>query len=120
MNQLNRNFVLSKEFSENSFISIFHESQTWNDVEYFKLENYLYEECEKHLSVSVIPREVLWPAIRIYSYLSNAIGCHLDPNDGFEIIGISQKQLYQRRERLQLVFEGFFQGEMPAKKYIGY
>ncbi|WP_407080247.1 Imm41 family immunity protein [Alteromonas aquimaris] len=61
MNELTRNFAFSKEFSENSFMSVFNESQTWNDAEYFKLENYLYEECERYSSMNFIPREVLWP-----------------------------------------------------------
>lgn len=120
MNEINRNFAWSNEYSEDSFVGIFHESQSWDDEEYYKLENYLYEACERYSGQDAIPREVFWPAMRIYSYLSNSIGCHLDANDGFEINQIDQEQLYQRRERLQLIFEGFFKGEMPNKKYLGY
>ncbi|WP_081606428.1 Imm41 family immunity protein [Aeromonas diversa] len=120
MNEINRNFSWSKEYSEGSFVGVFHENHVWDDEEYYKLENYLYEACERYAGQSSIPREVFWPAMRIYSYLSQSISCHFDPNDGFEIKHINQDQLYQRRERLQLVFEGFFKGEMPNKKYLGY
>ncbi|WP_237059554.1 Imm41 family immunity protein [Microbulbifer sediminum] len=120
MNEINRNFAWSNDYSEGSFVAIFHENQAWDDDEYYKLENYLYDECERHSGQSVIPREVVWPAMRIYSYLSQSIGCHFDKDDGFEIKNINRDQLYQRRERLQLIFEGFFKGQMPNKEYLGY
>lgn len=120
MNEINRNFTGSKEYSDGSFVGIFHENHTWDDEEYFKLENHLYEQCEKYKGQSVIPRDVIWPTMGIYSFLSWSIGCHFDSNDGFNLTGINQDQLYQRRECLQLIFEGFFKGEMPKKKYLGY
>lgn len=120
MNQINRNFAWSNEYSDDSFVGIFHEKDLWDDDEYFKLENYLYEQCEVYKNESSVPRKVFWPAMRIYSYLSLSIGCHFDSNDGFKLKGLSLEQIYERRERLQLVFEGFFEGEMPKKKYLGY
>jgi len=120
MNEINRNFAWSKEYSDDSFVGIFHEKNLWNDGEYFKLENYLYEQCDEYRGEASISRDVFWPAMRIHSYLSQSIGCHLDPNDGFNLEGLNQDQIYQRRERLQLVFEGFFKGEMPNKEYLGY
>ncbi|MES9889213.1 MAG: Imm41 family immunity protein [Candidatus Sedimenticola sp. 6PFRAG1] len=120
MNEIDRNFTGSKEYSDDSFIGIFHEKQIWDDEEYLKLENYLYEECDKYKVQSNIPRDVFCSVMQIHSYLSQSIGCHFDSNDGFKIEGINKEQLYQRRERLQLIFEGFFKGEMPNKKYLGY
>ena len=120
MNEINRNFAWSKDYSEESFVGIFHERNSWNDDAYFNLENYLYAQCEIHKDDSSVPRDMYWPAMRIYSYLLLSLGCHLDSNDGFELKELSLEQIYARRERLQLVFEGFFKGEMPNKKYLGY
>jgi len=120
MNEITRNFAWSADYSENSFAGIFHEECRWDDNEYKKLENYLYEQCISYKETSTLPREVFWPAMRIFSFLSNSIGCHFDSNDGFELRGLSEEQVYERRERLQLVFEGFFKGEMPNKKNLGY
>jgi hypothetical protein len=120
MNQINRNFAWCDEYSDDSFAGLFHEKRKWDDEEYFKLENYLYEQCEKYKDQSFLPRDVFWPVMRIYSYLSHSIGCHFDENDGFELIGLSREQIYERRERMQLVFEGFFKGDMPKKEHLGY
>lgn len=119
MNEINRNFAWCDEYSDSSFIGILHESQEWNDEEYFKLESYLYDMCPK-LSKDLVSRDIIWPAMRVYSYLSSILGCHLDPNDGFAIKDINLESFYERRERVQLVFEGFFKGEMPNSEYLGY
>jgi hypothetical protein len=37
----------------------------------------------------------------------------LDPNDGFCIVDLEREEVYSLRERVQLVFEGFFLGVMP-------
>ena len=119
MNEINRNFAWCDEYCEGSFIALLHERQEWNDEEYFKLEKYLYDTYPK-LSTDLVPRDIIWPAMRIYSYLSSTLGCHLDPNDGFAIKGIDLENFYERRERVQLVFEGFFKGEMPNRESLGY
>ncbi|WP_425601867.1 Imm41 family immunity protein [Shewanella insulae] len=119
MNEIKRNFAWCDDYSEDSFVGILHENQEWSDEEYFKLENYLYETCLK-LPSDFVPREIIWPAMRIYSYLSSTLCSHLDSNDGFKIKGLELVNFYDRRERLQLVFEGFFKGEMPNKNYLEY
>lgn len=119
MNEINRNFAWCDDYSDDSFVGILHEKQEWNDDEYFRLENYLYEICLQFPS-DLISREIAWPAMSIYSYLSNTLGSHLDSNDGFIIKGLDLVSLYYRRERLQLVFEGFFKGEMPNKDFLEY
>ena len=119
MNQILRNFPHCKEYSENSFTGIFHEKLKWDDIEYFKLEEELYEQCNIYKSVD-LPRDLSWPAMRIFSFLMLSLGCHSDPKDGFEIEDLSQEQIWDRRERVQLVFEGFFKGGMPNKKHLEY
>ena len=48
-----------------------------------------------------------------------SLGCQFDKNDTFKL-NISREEYYERRERLQLVFEGFFKGKMPKKECLGY
>lgn len=118
-NHIFRNFAWHEDFSEESFVSQLHETCVWDDKEYFLLEDFLYETCTT-FDVENIPRSTFWPAMRIYSYLMLMLGCHLDPDDGFVIKNITREQFSERRERLQLVFEGFFKGEMPDKDILGY
>lgn len=120
MNEINRNFALGDGYSEESFMAVFHKQNIWNDDEYFKLENFLYEESAKYSGQPNIPREIFWPVVHIFSYLLSSISCHFDTNDAFEMKNVSQDKLYQRRERLQLVFEGFFKGVMPNREHLGY
>lgn len=120
MKHINRNYVWGDGYSDNSFIGIFHEQREWNDDEYFKLENDLYELASEYSGDEVLPREVVLRVQRIFSYLMMSLGCHADPNDGFEINDISSDQHRSRTERIQLVFEGFFKGEMPEKEYLEY
>lgn len=120
MNEINRNFVWCSEYSDQSFVGRLHEEAIWDDEQYFRLENYLYEECEKYSNQAELPRNIFWPAMQIYSYLSFSISCHFDPNDGFVLKELNTEQICNRRERLQGVFEGFFKGEMPDKRLLGY
>lgn len=120
MSHINRNFAWCDEYSDSSFLGIFHEQNKWDDDEYFKLESELYQESLNLGHNIAIPRELSWRVMRIYSYLMLSLGCQYDPNDGFEIINITRDQFYERRERVQLVFEGFFSGKMPDKDILGY
>lgn len=120
MNDINRNFSSSNEYSEKSFIGIFHEQNEWDDNEYFKLEEAIYIEARNLANETNIPKDIAWPIIKIYSYLMMSLGCQYDSNDGFEIKNITREQFIERRERLQFVFEGYFNGEMPNKEYLGY
>lgn len=116
---INRNFPWCDEYSENSFTGVFHEEQRWDDDEYFKLEDALYENCATHAG-SDLPRELSWRVMRIFSFLMMSLSCQYDQNDGFKICNLTRDQYYARRERLQLVFEGFFKGEMPDKGILDY
>jgi len=120
MNNIYRNFAWCNEYTEESFVGQLHENKTWNDDEYFKLEGTLYELCSEYKDAQCIPRDLAWPIVRIFSYLMLTLGCQYDSNDAYEIENISREQFYDRRERIQLIFEGFFTGEMPDKEFLGY
>jgi hypothetical protein len=106
-----RNFPHNDQYDETSFTGALHERQVWNLDEYWLLEAALYE-----LSAAGPPsQELAWWAFRIFSYTLGSISAHFDGNDLFVIRNLSPEALYEFRERLQEVFEGFFSGDMPEQ-----
>ncbi|MFS1900027.1 Imm41 family immunity protein [Vibrio lentus] len=109
---LYRNFVSSSEFDDNSFIAKLHECHVWDDSEYWKLDSAIYSLASDLGASEDIPRAIAWPITRIFSYLMMTFEAHHNKNDSFEIKGLDFEEAFNRRERVQLVFEGFFEGEM--------
>lgn len=120
MNQINRNFPWCNEYDDNSFSGKLNEKRTWSDEEYFKLDNGLYDLAKEYKDAEQLPRELVWRVMRIFSYVMMTISCHSNPKDGYEIKNLDNEAIFDRRERFQLVFEGFFKGEMPKTKYFEY
>lgn len=120
MEQINRNFPWCDENDDESFTGTLHEKHLWSDEEYFKLDNELYELAEKYSKADHLPRELVWRIMRIFSIVLLKLNYHSDPDDGYEIENLDYDQFFQRRERFQLVFEGFFKGEMLETKYFEY
>ena len=104
-----RNFAWCSEYDERSFSGRLHEENIWDWDECWLLEKALYD-----LAASGdFQRDVAWPVFRIFSYGLLLLGCHFDPNDTFQVRDFSGEEVHDLRERFQLVFEGFFAGEMP-------
>ncbi len=120
MDEILRNFAWSDKYSDESFSGLLHETSHWNDSEYFKLEDALYTLADKLGSETSLPRDVVWPIMRIYSYLMSNLSCAKDPNDFRTLKDITDEQFYARSERLRLVFEGFFSGKMPDRDSLDY
>lgn len=107
---IDRNFPWCPQHDDMSFGGRLHEQSLWSWEEYWLLEAALYSLC------GIAPDRALhWRVFRIFSYCFASLGHHLDPNDGFEIQNLDREALYDARERFQLVFEGFFEGVMPAQ-----
>ena len=92
-----------------SFGGRLHEEGVWSWDEYWLLEWALHQLC-----ADAPTRELHWRVFRIFSYCFAAFAHHLDPNDEFLIRNLSREELREAKERFQLVFEGFFEGVMPA------
>lgn len=120
MKHINRNFPWCDEYDDCSFTGFMNERRRWSDEEYFKLDNELYDLAEKYGNLEQLPRELAWRIMNIFSYVMLTIGCHYDSNDLYEFENLSDAELCDRRERFQLVFEGFFRGEMPNIGYFEY
>lgn len=107
-----RNFVWCDEYEESSFVGRLHEYCEWNFDEYWLLEWALYQLAEARTNNS----DLCWPIFKIFSNTFLTINVHFDPNDGFNIANIDCSEAYDLRERFQLVFEGYFSGNMPNQK----
>ncbi|SEI14209.1 Immunity protein 41 [Rheinheimera pacifica] len=115
-----RNWASSELFDEQSFISKLNESHIWDDDKYWKLDNAIYDLAIKYGDDDCIPREIAWPIARIFSYLMMTFEAHHNKNDFFAIKDLDSDQVFDRRERMQLVFEGFFKGEMIPNDSFDY
>jgi len=104
-----RNFSLSEYFDEKSFFGRLRDCAEWDDGEYWLFEWALYELAPIRKDII----EIDWPVFRIFSYAFLFIGAHFDPNDSFKILNLDGLDISDRRERLQLVVEGYFLGVMP-------
>lgn len=104
-----RNFPHNGLYDDNSFLGKLHEKQVWDIDEYWLLEWGIYELEKK-------PSERLdWEVFRIFSIIMGKIGSHLDKKDLFKIKKMKRLKLYEFRERVQLVFEGYFAKSMPEQ-----
>ena len=118
MIELLRNFPHCEEYCEDSFTGIWHEKGRWDEKEYWLLDKSIYDLSEKYPSTE-IPRDVVWPLARIFSYIMMTIQAHYNPNDGFQIENLDDEMMFEFRERFQLVVEGFFKGKMPKNSNFG-
>ncbi|WGS43227.1 immunity 41 family protein [Burkholderia sp. JSH-S8] len=106
---IERNWVQSREYDEASFIAVLHEQGVWQREQYWLLERALYD-------LSIVHGEqdnLSGPIFYIFSFAMNAISSHLDQEDSFEIKNLAKGELYEFRERIRLVFEGFFLKNFP-------
>lgn len=98
-----------EHWRDGSFIGALHESYCWDTDEYWKVEWSINAFCSRSLDA---PDADLF---RIFSYVMLMFGCHFDPGDGFVITNLDRDELYEFRERFQLMFEGYFRGSMPPQ-----
>lgn len=97
------------ESNYNSFSWYLYKEEKWYIEKYWLLEYALFE-----LVTSPIRDEELnWKVFHIFSKTLMLLSAHFDSNDGFKIQNLEREQLYEFRERFQLVFEGFFSKNMP-------
>ncbi|WP_196480780.1 Imm41 family immunity protein [Burkholderia diffusa] len=106
---IERNWVHSREYDESSFIAMLHEQGIWQKDQYWLVERALYDLT----GVQSEGDSLSGPIFYIFSYAINAISSHLDQDDSFEIKNLTKGEVYEFRERIRLVFEGFFLNNFP-------
>jgi hypothetical protein len=77
--------------------------------EYWLLEWGVYN-LEKNSS-----EKLDWEIFKIFSLIMLSISSHLDQNGYFKIKNLKRSELYEMRERVLLVFEGYFSSSMPKQ-----
>ncbi|NKJ49574.1 hypothetical protein CIC12_23140 [Burkholderia sp. SG-MS1] len=83
----------------------------WQRDQYWLLEWALYEIVKKAENYE----ELCSPVFRIFSGTMSTISSHFDQNDLFEIKNLEREEIYEFRERIQIVFGGFFAKHMSER-----
>lgn len=104
-----RNFPHNDLFDDDSFLGKLHEEELWDINEYWLLEWSIYEIEDNFFE------KFHWEIFRIFSMIMCKISYHLDKHDGFKIKNLKRRKVYELRERVQLVFEGYFSKSMPSQ-----
>ncbi|WP_421850730.1 Imm41 family immunity protein [Marinomonas sp.] len=111
-NVVYQNFPHNSEYEIGSFLGCLHEESVWNEEEYWKLEGAIYQLFNEEVK-NTIARDIAWPLFRIYSHAMLLLQSHYDKNDQYFIMNLDEVEVQDYRERIQQVFEGFFQNKMP-------
>ncbi|MFM2344503.1 MAG: hypothetical protein RLZZ210_1114 [Pseudomonadota bacterium] len=111
---INQNFIQSEEFNYESFVGTLHWKWIWDKDKYFKLELAIYELHKE----GIYDGEVYFKVFRIYSFICDCIIFHLDKKDKFKIKNISNKKIIDYYKSIYLVFDGYFNKQMPDPKIL--
>jgi hypothetical protein len=103
------NFPHCEEWSDESFLGYLHECDEFNQEAYWQLEWAMLE----YTKAGNKPYDLNWPIFRIFSCVMNSLAAHSEPRDGYKIKNVSYDFIWDFTERFQMVFEGFFKGEVP-------
>ena len=104
-----QNHPWSGTFDEGSFRARLYEDALWSQDEYWKVEWALFQLVE----AAAQDPELRFRVFRLFSATTTLFTSHFNPADVFSIQNLDSDRLYEIMERFQLVFEGFFAGEMP-------
>ncbi len=115
---INENYILSGDFSDRSFIAKLHELHQWDMKAYLRLEEAIYQKSLDIKNLELLNHAFFYPFFHIYKFITNMFIAHFDPKDGYIITGIKDDSIYDMKERIELVFDGFFKGEMPQREEL--
>ncbi|MDP9581015.1 UNVERIFIED_ORG: hypothetical protein J2791_000296 [Burkholderia contaminans] len=107
-----KNVFASPAYDEKSFSGVLHERGIWEDEQYWLLESALYALAHE----GTIAVDLYAEVFHIFDFVTNAICSHLDQNDSYEIENIDLEKVYDLRERIRMVFAGFFVRKMPDQE----
>lgn len=114
MSELNAHAVISGnhpwsgEFDGASFRARLYEEATWSEDEYWKVEWALFQ----LVGESATETELRGRVFRLFSTTFSLFAAHFDPNDVYTIKNLTADEVRESMERFQLVFQGFFSGDM--------
>ena len=105
-----KNLSLEMQWNEQSFLGILHEKRVLDIDSYWKLE---WAILWLTTNLGRRPSPHCWTVHRLFTRTTNMLYAHIDPNDEFEIRGVSKERIYAFLNRINVVFEGFFEGKAP-------
>lgn len=108
---ISRNYPWADEYDEESFLGCLYEMNVWNKEEYWLLETALYQLN----AANAYDEEITWRVFKAFSSCFKLISAHFDTNDVFKIKNLSVEEVYDYRERVELVFGGYFRKKMPSQ-----
>lgn len=105
-----KNLSFQMQWSEQSFLGILHKKQVLCMDAYWQLESAIL-----WLTRNLGHRPSLhsWTIHQLFTQTTNTLYAHIDPDDGFEIGEVSKHRIHALLDRIQVVFEGFFEGKAP-------
>lgn len=95
-------------------IGIICDHQRWSPEAYWLIDKALYELETDALTDCETFRKAVREAAFTYTHLLLSFSWHFDPDDDWEYENLSSDEIYHWRERVQVTFEGFLTGAMPA------
>ena len=98
-------------FSEDSFLSVLHETSKWDADKFWALDKALRELAVEY-SASDIPRDIAWPVLRVFGATLKLLHSHLHEKDSFAVHDLLEEEVMGYLERVELTLEGFFEGRM--------
>ena len=111
---------LEHELFENaSLIGSVTSRSEWSADQFWRIAIALYDLHGKSTTDEQTFRDAAREAIFIFSHLALSFSWHFDPDDHFEYQNLTSDQIYDWRERTNILFEGFIAGEMPDRMVFG-
>lgn len=105
-----KNLSFKMQWSAQSFLGILHNEHRLDMDAYWRLEwavIWLIKGSDK------APSPHGWPVHQIYTLATSMLYAHIDPDDSFEIMEVSKERVHLLRNRINVVFDGFFKLKIP-------
>jgi hypothetical protein len=115
--EISKNISSDTDDFKSSFLGMLHENAIWDEKKYWALDKALYDMFDQYKGQE-LPRAILGPVTKIFSYTMLLISCNYDGNDSYKITNLYNSDLSKFRERVRLVFEGFLRDEMPKNTHF--
>lgn len=100
---------------EGSFYEKLVEYGIWDKTEFWKLHKDLIA-VAKDLDSKKVERTVATAIVRLYVKIASLISSHFHENDIFKIKNLSNSEILEYNERLDLAIVGAFSGEILEEK----
>ena len=113
------NHLHHEQFADASLVGCVAGRSEWSASQFWLIAAALYELHDKSRTDDRLFRHSVREAIFIYSHLTLSFSWHFDPDDHFEYQNLTTDEIYEWRERTNMLFEGFIADGLPDKIVFG-